>query len=237
MEDDELLLVVRLDVVWKSCSIRGIIARWTGVGLTNPNLRHVDTSGGQRPKSAKVVVVLLLLLLMLELTLVIVDEEEFGRRRCIMSADIAAAPLPLLRSCTSYSMSTPSSMSLFSSVTAVAAGGRFRLESFRKRLDMMMIALIYEGWFVPSFVMVHGAAQWCIGHRLVGVGEKSMAVRLASRLAVVWVPAKSRYNSYCGDSTVKPFKYEKQPIQTTSKETVQCLHSVTDFVETYGTHV
>ncbi len=37
---------------------------------------------------------------------------------------------------------------------------------------MMMIALIYEGWFVPSFVMVHGAAQWCIGHRIVGVGEK-----------------------------------------------------------------
>ncbi len=143
-EEDDVLL---LDVLWKSCSIRGIIARWTGVGLTNPNLRHVDTSGGQRPKLAKVVIVLLLLLLVV-LTLVIVDEEEFGRRRCdVSAADAAAAPLPLpmllLRFGTTFSITTPPPSMPFSSVTAVVAAGLFRLESFRKRLDMMMNALFY----------------------------------------------------------------------------------------------
>ena len=41
-----LLLAEFVLLLLKSESIRGIIARWTGVGLTNPNLRHVDTSGG-----------------------------------------------------------------------------------------------------------------------------------------------------------------------------------------------
>lgn len=65
-----LLLLVEFVLVLKSESIRGIIARWTGVGLTNPNLRHVDTSGGHNPRLAKVVVVVA--------ALVIVEEKEGG---------------------------------------------------------------------------------------------------------------------------------------------------------------
>jgi hypothetical protein len=94
---------------------------------------------------AKVVIVLLLLLLVV-LTLVIVDEEEFGRRRCDASAaGAAAAPLPMLplRFGTTFSITTPPPSMPFSSVTAVVAAGLFRLESFRKRLDMMMNALFY----------------------------------------------------------------------------------------------
>lgn len=40
-----------------------MIARCTAVGRTNDNLRHVDTSGGHNPRSAKVVVNELYLLL------------------------------------------------------------------------------------------------------------------------------------------------------------------------------
>ena len=36
--------------------IWGMMARWTAVGRANPSLRHVDTRGGHRPRSAKVVV-------------------------------------------------------------------------------------------------------------------------------------------------------------------------------------
>ena len=71
-DDDDGLLVLSLvmplpilleEVLLKSCSIRGIIARWTGVGLRKPNFRHVETSGGHNPRLAKVVVALLLMLM------------------------------------------------------------------------------------------------------------------------------------------------------------------------------
>lgn len=71
-DDDGLLVLPSLvmplpilleEVLLKSCSIRGIIARWTGVGLRKPNFRHVETSGGHNPRLAKVVVVLLLMLM------------------------------------------------------------------------------------------------------------------------------------------------------------------------------
>ena len=44
-----------LELASSGLRMRGMMARWTGVGRWNPNLRHVAMRGGQRLRSAKVV--------------------------------------------------------------------------------------------------------------------------------------------------------------------------------------
>jgi len=98
-------------------SISGIIACWTAVGRVNPNFRQVDTSGGQRPRSAKVVVSELVDVLALPLVVGDgEDEEEAG-------------------------MDPVSLCPLLSSDTGRRGRLRFLVAPFRKRLDIFVIRL------------------------------------------------------------------------------------------------